>query len=85
MPARGTRWFFSKVSVKCILMYWIYEYYLSQWSIIINFKITLHNIEKNKISYVLKKNWNVSTKNTCHKFAKLSFKYIKIQHQFKLL
>jgi len=30
---------------KYTLMYWIHEYYLSQWSTIMSFFISLHNIE----------------------------------------
>jgi len=86
MPARDTRWFFWKVSVKCILVYWIYEYYLNQGSIIIYLKFSLHNIEEANVLICIKKRiWNVSTKSTCHRFAKLSFKYMKIQHQLKLI
>jgi hypothetical protein len=33
--------------------------------------------------YTFKK--NVSTKGTCHNFAKLSYKYIKVKHQLELL
>jgi hypothetical protein len=28
---------------------------------------------------------NASTKNTCHIFAKLNYKYMKIKHQLELL
>ncbi len=28
---------------------------------------------------------NANTKNTCHSFAKLSYKYIKVQHKLELL
>jgi hypothetical protein len=87
MAARDTRWFFWKVSLKCILMYWIYEYYLSQWSIIIIFKKLLHNIEETNvlIFLIFFKFWNVRKESTCHRFAKLSFKYMIVQHQLKLL
>jgi hypothetical protein len=68
-------------------MYWIYEYYLSQWSIIIILKNLLHNIEEtNVLSFLIfKKIWNVSKESTCHRFAKLSFKYMIVQHPLKLL
>jgi len=43
---------FLKVSVKCILMYWLYEYYLNQWSIIIILKFSLHDIEEINVVFL---------------------------------
>jgi hypothetical protein len=40
---------FWKVSIKYILIYWIHEYYLSQWSTMINFLTSLHNIEEKNV------------------------------------
>jgi len=40
---------FWKVSIKYILIYWIHEYYLCQWSKIINSLTSLHNIEEKNV------------------------------------
>jgi hypothetical protein len=29
--------------------------------------------------------WNASTKSTCHNYAKLNYKYMKVKHQLELL
>jgi len=52
-----------------------------------NLKKLLHNIEETNvlIFLIFLKIWNVSKESTCHRFAKLSFKYMIVQHQLKLL
>jgi hypothetical protein len=45
---------FWKVSKNYILMYWIHEYYLSQWSTIISYLTSLHNMKKKKFWYAFK-------------------------------
>jgi hypothetical protein len=67
-------------------MYWIHEYCLSPWSTIISFLTSLHNIEGKCFNMHLGiVFWNASIESTCHSFAKLSYKYMKVQRQLELL
>jgi hypothetical protein len=62
--------FVWKVSIKYTLIYWIHEYYLSQWSWILRSSLTpLHNIEETHVLVCIFFEMQV-LENTCHSFAK---------------
>ncbi len=64
-------------------MDWSYEYYLSQWSIIIGFLILVHNIKNTHVFNMHLSTFfeNASAENTCCSSSKLSYKYMKLKHQ----